>query len=93
MAKHVLTPEGVQICVIAESGEILVRKMRSVVDAMGEHLGPGDEDTHMDGLVCVMDDLVTELQGLQRRAHKVAVELRQQVQGLQSERTGGKGDR
>ena len=93
MAKKVLTPNEIRICTVADSLGILTRKMSSIVQVMSEDLGPGDEDAHMDGLVCVMDDLVEELAELQALSHQVASQLRQRVQRSQIEGGNGQGKR
>jgi hypothetical protein len=57
---------------VADDLELLSGKMRSVVQAMDEHLGPAKEDAHMAGLVGVMDDLVSDVEEFAERANRLA---------------------
>ncbi len=60
------------VAMIADGLDLLGVKMRSIVGAMWEELGPSVEDAQMDGLVALMCDQVSELDNLRGQARGLA---------------------
>jgi len=68
-------PSGLQRAFQDVSGDLIIigSKMRSIIDSMVEYMSyPEHQDSHLDGLVAVLEDLVADVERLGSESDRTA---------------------